>query len=138
MGLIARQTPKSLSKQFTSAVVNTTLCDICLVQLCAKILGTTLYVWNQAALIYACAHGFWNTAILDLIEVVANELAFIVMEEWSPNFIPGPPRTLRLFLGALRQCIEVSLFPNLSWIRSDRLPNFCSTQCSCILIISRI
>ena len=53
-------------------------------------------------------------AILDLIEVSESNLAFIVMEEWSPNFVPDPPSTLRLFLGALRQCIEVSGLPNLS------------------------
>jgi len=48
--------------------------------------------------------------ILDLIEVSESSLAFIVMEEWSPNFVPDPPCTLRLFLGALRQCIEHAVF----------------------------
>ena len=32
----------------------------------------------------------------------------MVMEEWSSQLIPETPCTLRLFLGALRQCIEVS------------------------------
>ncbi|TCD71876.1 hypothetical protein EIP91_000008 [Steccherinum ochraceum] len=48
--------------------------------------------------------------ILDLIEVPQSNLAFMVMEEWSPNFVPDPPQTLRLFLGALRQCIEHAVF----------------------------
>ncbi|KAH8106964.1 kinase-like domain-containing protein [Cristinia sonorae] len=48
--------------------------------------------------------------IMDFIEVVESNLAFIVMEEWSPNFVPDPPPTLRCFLGALRQCIEHAEF----------------------------
>ena len=43
----------------------------------------------------------------DLIQVPADCLVFIVMEEWYPQFLYEIPGTLRLFLGALRQCIEV-------------------------------
>ena len=43
-----------------------------------------------------------------MIEVPKDSIAFIVMEEWSPQLVSETPRTLRLFLGALRQCIEVS------------------------------
>ena len=46
-------------------------------------------------------------AVYDLIEVPADCLVFIVMEEWYPQFLYEIPGTLRLFLGALRQCIEV-------------------------------
>ncbi|KAJ3559114.1 hypothetical protein NM688_g541 [Phlebia brevispora] len=48
--------------------------------------------------------------ILDLIDDAANNLGFIVMEEWSPQLVSDVPRTLRLFLGAIRQCIEVRSF----------------------------
>ena len=46
-------------------------------------------------------------AILDLIEVPKDNIAFIVMEEWSSQLVSATPCTLGLFLDALRQCIEV-------------------------------
>lgn len=49
-------------------------------------------------------------AILDLIDVPGDHLGFIVMEEWSPQLVSDVPCTLRLFLGAIRQCIEVRTF----------------------------
>ena len=52
-------------------------------------------------------------AILDLIDVPADNLGFIVMEEWSPQLVSDVPCTLRLFLGAIRQCIEVRSFSPL-------------------------
>ncbi len=56
-------------------------------------------------------------AILGLIEVPEDNLAFIVMEEWSPQLVSDVPCTLRNFFGAIRQCIEVRSFspssPNL-------------------------
>ena len=48
-----------------------------------------------------------TAAVYDLIEVPADYLVFIVMEEWYPQFVYEVPSNLRLFLGALRQCIEV-------------------------------
>ncbi|CAL1704456.1 unnamed protein product [Somion occarium] len=48
--------------------------------------------------------------ILDLIEVPKDDLVFMVMEEWSSHLIPETPCTLRLYLGALRQCIEHAVF----------------------------
>ncbi|KAI0797918.1 kinase-like domain-containing protein [Abortiporus biennis] len=48
--------------------------------------------------------------IFDLIEVPIDQIAFIVMEEWSPQLITETPCTLRLFLGCLRQCIEHVVF----------------------------
>ncbi|EGN95944.1 hypothetical protein SERLA73DRAFT_59776 [Serpula lacrymans var. lacrymans S7.3] len=47
--------------------------------------------------------------ILDLIEVPKDDVGFIVMEEWSSNFIPETPCCLDKFLDALTQCIEVSI-----------------------------
>lgn len=46
-------------------------------------------------------------AVLDFMEVVKDNIVFIVMEEWSSQFITEPPCCLKVFLGALRQCIEV-------------------------------
>lgn len=74
-------------------------------------------------------------AILGLIEIPKDDIAFIVMEEWSPQLVPETPCSLRLFLGALRQCIEVStrsveLSPPM-WLNSPD-----STPYSCILITS--
>ena len=50
-------------------------------------------------------------AILDLIDVPGDSLVFIVMEEWSPQLVSDVPCTLRHFLSAIRQCIEVRAFP---------------------------
>lgn len=47
-------------------------------------------------------------AVLDLIQVHKDGIAFIVMEEWAPQHVAGTPCNLRIFLGALRQCLEVS------------------------------
>jgi len=49
--------------------------------------------------------------VLDFIEVNDDDIVFIVMEQWSPHLIPGDgPCCLRLFLAALRQCIEHIVF----------------------------
>jgi hypothetical protein len=48
-------------------------------------------------------------AILDFVEIIKDNVVFIVMEEWSPQLITDPPCCLKGFLGALRQCIEVRL-----------------------------
>lgn len=50
-----------------------------------------------------------SIAILDMIEAPDDEIGFIVMEEWSPQLINGSPCCLRLFLGAMQQCIDVGL-----------------------------
>ncbi|KAK0450906.1 kinase-like domain-containing protein [Armillaria borealis] len=53
-------------------------------------------------------------AVLDLVVVPDDDLAFIVMEEWSSQLIAdGGPCCLRLFLGALRQCIEHAVFMHM-------------------------
>ncbi|KAI0065361.1 hypothetical protein BV25DRAFT_1821753 [Artomyces pyxidatus] len=44
--------------------------------------------------------------VLDFIEVEEDNIAFIVMEEWSPQLLPGAPCCLKVFLQALRSCIE--------------------------------
>lgn len=44
-----------------------------------------------------------------MIEAPDDEIGFIVMEEWSPQLINGSPCCLRLFLGAMQQCIDVGL-----------------------------
>ena len=49
------------------------------------------------------------TAILDMIEAPGDDVGFIVMEEWSPQLLIGSPCSLRLFLGAMQQFIDVSL-----------------------------
>lgn len=46
-------------------------------------------------------------ALYDLIEVPSDYLVFIVMEEWHPQFVHEVPCSLKFFLGAMRQCIEV-------------------------------
>jgi len=49
--------------------------------------------------------------VLDLIEVEDDDLAFIVMEQWSSQLIDDEvPCCLRLFLAALRQCVEHGVF----------------------------
>ncbi|KAJ7449842.1 kinase-like domain-containing protein [Mycena latifolia] len=49
--------------------------------------------------------------VLDLIEVEEDNLAFIVMEQWSSQLIDDEvPCCLGLFLAALRQCIEHGVF----------------------------
>lgn len=52
-----------------------------------------------------------DLAVLDLIEVPRDNLAFIVMQEWSAQLVADTPCNLGLCLSALRQCIEVSLEP---------------------------
>ncbi|THH16353.1 hypothetical protein EW146_g4271 [Bondarzewia mesenterica] len=51
--------------------------------------------------------------VLDLIEARDDKIAFIVMEEWSSQLIPETPCCLRLFLIALRTCIEHITFMHL-------------------------
>ncbi|KAE9396077.1 kinase-like protein [Gymnopus androsaceus JB14] len=47
----------------------------------------------------------------DLIDIVEDDIAFIVMEEWSSQLIiHDAPCCLGLFLAAIRQCIEHCLF----------------------------
>ncbi|KAF9464732.1 kinase-like domain-containing protein [Collybia nuda] len=48
--------------------------------------------------------------VLDLLELVNDDVVLIVMEEWSPQLITDTPCCLRLFLSALRQCIEHAVF----------------------------
>lgn len=48
--------------------------------------------------------------VLDFIEVRGDDIVFIVMEEWSSQLITDTPCCLKLFLGALRQCIEHAVF----------------------------
>jgi len=49
--------------------------------------------------------------VLDLIEVDEENIAFIVMEQWSSQLIgDNIPCTLGLFLAAVRQCIEHGVF----------------------------
>ncbi|THU90709.1 hypothetical protein K435DRAFT_841348 [Dendrothele bispora CBS 962.96] len=49
--------------------------------------------------------------VLDLVQVHEDSTALIVMEEWSSQLIPDDgPCSLRLFLEAIRQCIEHAVF----------------------------
>ncbi|KAG6814368.1 hypothetical protein H0H92_010954 [Tricholoma furcatifolium] len=48
--------------------------------------------------------------VLDFVEVVEDEIVFIVMEEWSSQLITDTPCCMKLFLSALRQCIEHAVF----------------------------
>ncbi|KAG6832134.1 hypothetical protein H0H87_002446 [Tephrocybe sp. NHM501043] len=48
--------------------------------------------------------------VLDFVEVIEDDLVFIVMEEWSSQLITDTPCCMRLFLSALRQCIEHAVF----------------------------
>jgi len=50
--------------------------------------------------------------VLDLFKISNDDIAFIVMEEWSSQLITsaGPPCCLKSFLAALRQCIEHAAF----------------------------
>jgi serine/threonine protein kinase len=48
-----------------------------------------------------------------------DNVVFIVMEEWSSQFITDPPCCLKVFLGALRQCIEVRHEPFALYIQLD-------------------
>ncbi|KAJ7916598.1 kinase-like domain-containing protein [Mycena leptocephala] len=49
--------------------------------------------------------------VLDLIEVDEENLGFIVMEQWSSQLIDDEvPCCLRLFIAALRQCVEHVVF----------------------------
>jgi len=42
-----------------------------------------------------------------MIPVLEDQIGLIVMEEWSPQWITDPPCCLRVFLGALQQCVDV-------------------------------
>ncbi|KAH9842617.1 kinase-like domain-containing protein [Rhodofomes roseus] len=44
--------------------------------------------------------------ILDRIEIPSDDIAFLVMEEWSPHLDADPPHTLKDFLGIIRQHLE--------------------------------
>lgn len=55
--------------------------------------------------------------VLDLFDIHEDQIAFIVMEEWSSQLIPDSgPCCLRLFLASLRQCIEHALFMHMHHI----------------------
>ncbi len=50
---------------------------------------------------------FHTLAVLDLFELVDDDIAFIVMEEWSSQFVTNSGLCcLGLFLSSMRQCIE--------------------------------
>lgn len=44
-----------------------------------------------------------------MIPVPEDDIGLIVMEEWSPQSLTDPPCCLRMFLGALQQCVDVGL-----------------------------
>ncbi|KAL0946863.1 hypothetical protein HGRIS_013030 [Hohenbuehelia grisea] len=48
--------------------------------------------------------------VLALLAVPEEALGFIVMEEWSSQLVSVTPCSFRLFLAALRQCIEHAVF----------------------------
>ncbi|KAJ4487927.1 kinase-like domain-containing protein [Lentinula aciculospora] len=53
-------------------------------------------------------------AVHDLIDVAEDDIAFIVMEQWSSQLvINDAPCCLQLFLAAIRQCIEHCLFMHM-------------------------
>lgn len=49
----------------------------------------------------------YPSAVLDLVEVPKDELAFIVMEEWPAPLTTNVPTNLGEYLNFLRCCIEV-------------------------------
>lgn len=49
----------------------------------------------------------YTPAVLDLVEVLKDELAFIVMEEWPAPLTTSVPANLGEYLNFLRYCIEV-------------------------------
>lgn len=58
-------------------------------------------------------------AVVDLIELVVDDIAFIVMEAWSSQLITDDgPCCLGLFFATLRQCIEVGRSPSPSMCHS--------------------
>ncbi|KAF9246491.1 kinase-like protein [Melanogaster broomeanus] len=48
--------------------------------------------------------------IVNIIDVPADGICFIVMEEWSSHLLPEIPSTLREFLSAIHHCIEHVVF----------------------------
>ncbi|KAF9227884.1 kinase-like protein [Gyrodon lividus] len=48
--------------------------------------------------------------IVNMIDVPADDICFIVMEEWSSHLLPEIPSTLRELLSAIRHCIEHVVF----------------------------
>jgi len=48
--------------------------------------------------------------VLAFIRMTDDDIVFIVMEEWSSQLITDAPCCLKLFLAALRQCIEHAAF----------------------------
>jgi len=69
-------------------------------------------------------------AVVDLIELVVDDIAFIVMEAWSSQLITGDgPCCLGLFFATLRQCIEVGRSPSSSMCRSLQIK---STAARCL------
>ena len=58
-----------------------------------------------------------------MIPIPEDDIGLILMEEWSPQLIDDPPCCLRLFLGALQQCIDVN----------NSIPPFARATCSLTL-----
>jgi hypothetical protein len=78
---------------------------------------------------------FGIVAVLALIEAPTEQIGFIVMEEWSPQLFAEIP-TPQQFLGCLRQCVEVSLWPRPASSSHKYMHFIPSTVCSCIVITS--
>ncbi|KAF8447933.1 kinase-like domain-containing protein [Boletus edulis BED1] len=75
--------------------------------------------------------------ILDIIDVPAGGICFIVMEEWSSHLFPEIPSKLRDFLSAIHQCIEHIAFMHRNHIvhLDISLHNFLTDyrgRCACI------
>ncbi|KAI0670295.1 kinase-like domain-containing protein [Trametes maxima] len=65
------------------------------------------YLWSPSLRKHPTNHCI---PLLDLIEVSKDSLAFIVMEEWSPQLVTAIPCNLGQFFHALRQCVEHVVF----------------------------
>lgn len=47
------------------------------------------------------------TAVLELIEIPEDDIAFIVQEEWSSQRVSGAPCSLFSMLNGIRECLLV-------------------------------
>lgn len=74
---------------------------------CSREFHAVRYIYSPSLRRHPMNH---SIPVYDLIEVPTDSLVFIVMEEWYPQFMYEVPSTLRLFLSALRQCIEHIVF----------------------------
>lgn len=61
------------------------------------------------------------TAVLHRIEVPSDNLAFIIMEEWSSHLDTDPPDTIKGFFGIIRQHLEASSFMTIIVLLSPLL-----------------